>query len=255
MEGATVDLTITRSGANVVVNAVHTPVSGDPFTLNYSFNSTEENFATSDAEFHLISDYGYLDLLPVSTSITSYGWATFSSNYALDFSKATSGLEAYMITGHDGNVVTKSQVTETVPAGTGLLLKGAAGSYNIPIVGSSSTDVSTNLMVAGTGASVSAEEGKTKYVLGVNGSEKAEFQKIDGTPATVAKGKAYLVFNEVISGARALIFDPDEVTSINVVEVTEPEAGALKDGKFLENGKIVIVKNGVKYGANGQKLN
>jgi len=258
MEGATVDLTITRSGANVVVNAVHTPISGDPFTLNYSFNSAEANFATSDVEFHLVSDHGYLDLLPVTKDISSFGWATFSSDYALDFSKATTGLEAYMITGHEGNVVKKSQVTGTVPAGTGLLLKGDAGSYNIPIVGSSTTDVSANLMKAGTGAAISAEGSKTKYVLGVsdNGTagdtsdDFAEFQKITETSATVAKGKAYLQFNEVIS-ARSLYFE-DEVTGIaNVEAAAETKAN---EGKFIDNGKLVIVKNGVKYNVAGAKL-
>lgn len=186
----------------------------------------------------------------VPVTITSAGWATFSSDHALDFSSVSS-LEAYMITGHEGNVVTKSQVTGTVPAGTGLLLKGDAGSYNIPVAASSSTDVSANLMVAGTGASVSYEAGKTKYILGLNGVD-AEFQKLvdGGSSATVAKGKAYLQFNEVIS-ARSLYFE-DEVTGIaNVEAAAETKAN---EGKFIDNGKLVIVKNGVKYNVAGAKL-
>ena len=186
----------------------------------------------------------------VPVTITSAGWATFSSDHALDFSSVSS-LEAYMITGHSGNVVTKTQVTGTVPAGTGLLLKGVAGNYNIPVAASSSTDVSANLMVAGTGASVSYEAGKTKYILGLNGAD-AEFQKLvdGGSSATVAKGKAYLQFNEVIS-ARSLYFE-DEVTGIANVEAAA-KANA-KEGKFIENGKLVIVKNGVKYNVAGAKL-
>lgn len=192
------------------------------------------------------------DASNITITIGAYGWATFGSSYALDFT-GISGLEAYLVIGREGNAVTTTRVEGTVPAATGLLLKGAAGNYIVPIVANSSTDVSSNLMKAGAGTAISAVEGKTRYVLGVNAG-KAEFQKITETAATVPAGKAYLQFDEVISGARALIFDPDEVTSINVVEVTEPEAGALKDGKFLENGKIVIVKNGVKYSANGQIL-
>lgn len=85
MEGATVDMTITRSGASVTVTAVHTPVTGEDFTLEYTFSSAEENFATSDAEVHLISDYGYLDLLPyevnVSANNVAYGTASAETAY------------------------------------------------------------------------------------------------------------------------------------------------------------------------------
>ena len=187
----------------------------------------------------------------VPTAISSYGWATFSSDYALDFSKATTGLEAYMITGRDGTVVTKTQVTGTVPAGTGLLLKGGEGNYNIPIVASSSTNVSASLMKAGTGESVSAEGGKTKYVLGVSGSDEAEFQKIVSTAATVAKGKAYLQFNEEIL-ARSMRFS-DDITGVEKVEAAPTEAKA-KDGKFIEGNQLYIYKKGVKFNAAGQQV-
>jgi hypothetical protein len=196
-------------------------------------------------------DYIYIQKTGEVATIGSTGWATFSSDYALDFT-GISEFEAYMITGHDGNVVTKSQVTGTVPAGTGLLLKGGEGNYNIPIVGSSLTDVSANLMKAGTGASVSYEAGKTKYVLGVSGSDEAEFQKIvdGGSAATVAKGKAYLQFNEEIL-ARSMRFSGDITGVENVEAAAEAKA---KEGKFIENGKLVIVKNGVKFNAAGAKL-
>ena len=200
-----------------------------------------------------ISDMS-LEIVYLSTvaTIGTYGWATFSSAYALDFSKATEGLEAYMITGHEGNVVTKSQVTGTVPAGTGLLLKGAAGNYTIPVVGSSDTNVSANKLVAGTGTSISAEEGKTKYVLGVSASDKAEFQKIVSTAATVAAGKAYLQFNEVISGARALRMSFGDETAVENVKAAAETAK--KNGTYLENGKIAIYKNGVKFNVAGQQM-
>ena len=188
----------------------------------------------------------------VSAPISSYGWATFSSDYALDFSKATTGLDAFMITGHEGNVVTKTPVEGTVPAGTGLLLKGAEGSYAIPVVASSSTNVSANKLVAGTGASVSKEDNMTKYVLGVSAGNEAEFQKIDGTAATVAKGKAYLVFNGE-NLARTMSFEDEKITGVENVEAAPAEA-TLKDGKFIVDGKLVIFKKGMKFYANGARI-
>lgn len=185
----------------------------------------------------------------VATTISTYGWSTFSSDYALDFAKATEGLEAYMITGHEGNVVTLAKVTGTVPAGTGLLLKGNAGAeYSIPIVGSSDTDVSANLLKAGTGATVSAESGKTTYVLGMNGGS-AEFQKITTTAATVAKGKAYLVFNETIT-APAMVFD-GAITGISAIE----SAGIAEDGIYYNlSGQRVAQPTKGLYIVNGKKV-
>ncbi len=188
---------------------------------------------------------------PAVTSVTAtinptYEWATFSCNYALDFSTVTD-LEAYIVTGHEGTTITKQQVTGTVPAGTGLLLNGATAS--IPVAASSSTNVSSNLLKAGNGSEISAVSGKTRYVLGVEGG-KAQFQKIVSTPATVPVGKAYLEFNEVIE-SRTFGFD-DEVTAIKNIKVgTEDNIyydlnGRRvlypKKGLYIVNGKKVIVK-------------
>lgn len=69
--------------------------------------------------------------------------------------------------------------------------------------------------------------------------------------------RAYFHYTGTNSGARSVFLNFDEVdpTAINIIEATEAESGALKDGKYLIDGKIVIVKNGVKYDANGKKLN
>ena len=99
-------------------------------------------------------------------------------------------------------------------------------------------------------ADLSAVTG-TNYVVGNDG----KLHKVTGA-VTVAPFRAY--FNIAESEARNVIsmnFDGG-YTGINTIEAagTEAEEGQ-KDGKYLENGQIIIVKNGVKYGANGQKLN
>lgn len=175
----------------------------------------------------------------------TYGWATYVGGHALDFS-GVSGLKAYMVLGHEGTTITKTQVTGTVPAGTGLLLNGVTA--NIPVVASSSTDVSANLLKRGTGAGVATESGKTKYVLSHDGTA-VKFLKVSESP-TVDKGKAYLEFNEVIS-ARSLDFDGD-VTAIKNIKVGS-EDNVYYDlqgrrvlyptkGLYIVNGKKVILK-------------
>jgi|GEM_PF-6664800 len=216
---------------------------------------------TNAAHWMAIADLKLYKEAPtsVTATISEYGWATFSSDYALDFSKATEGLEAYMITGHEGNVVTKSKVEGTVPAGTGLLLKGDAGDYTIPVVASSETNVSANKLVAGTGAEVSEGGDNTRYVLGVNDNgtdsdesdDFAEFQKIGGTAATVAKGKAYLEF---VGVSLVKVFNIVDGAATGVEAPVAAEA-AVEDGIYYNlNGqqvtkdyKGIVIVNGKKF--------
>lgn len=189
----------------------------------------------------------------VSKSITAAGWATYCSPYALDLEHATGLTDAYIVTGGNAGVLAMTSVKDgTVPANTGLLLKGDEGTVTIPVVASSSTDVDANKLVGVTAATdIAANAG---YVL--MASPKLGFYK-NANAFTVGANTAYLPidFDENNTGARSAFFGFDEnVTAINAVEATETEAGALKDGKYLINNKIVLVKNGVKYGANGQFL-
>ena len=76
---------------------------------------------------------------------------------------------------------------------------------------------------------------------------------VDSEGVSMKGTRAYIKLSE--SKARELILDFDDVTAINAIEAENVKAEGLKDGKYLIGNKIVLVKNGVKYGANGQKLN
>jgi hypothetical protein len=184
----------------------------------------------------------------IPVTISEYEWATFVSSEALDFTG--SDVKAYIVLGRQGTALTKNQITGTVPANTPLLLNAAEGNYNIPVVASSTTDVSANLLKAGTDAAISAESGKTKYVLGVPAG-KAEFQKINTTAATVPTGKAYLEFSETVE-ARSLDIDEGGTTAIKNMKVgTEDNIYYDLQGRrvlyptkglYIVNGKKVIIK-------------
>lgn len=250
MDGADVVISISRASGAFNIEATITPVSGSAFSESYTF--TDNNLADNEVYVNLLCEGGHLDLLPVIANIGTYEWATFCSDYALDFSKATDGLNAYMITGHSGNAVTLDKVTGTVPAGTPLLINGAEGSYSIPIVGSSSTDVSGNLLQRGTGT-VSKADGYTRYVLSVNGGV-AEFQKIVGTPATVGTDKAYLEFAGDVTAPVLMLEFSSETTGISEVRGTQNMASGTifnisgqrvskaSKGLYIVNGKKVAIK-------------
>ena len=182
-----------------------------------------------------------------TATIGSTGWATFVTPAALDFT-GISDLKAYIVTGHTGTAIDVTQMTGTVPANTPLLLEGVT--TEVPVVASSSTDVSANLLKAG-GASVGPEDGKTKYALSVEGG-KAAFKKIVAA-TTIPTGKAYLEFAEEIA-APSLSFDFSGTTGINAVNGSELKvnceyynlagqrvANPIK-GLYIVNGKKYMVK-------------
>lgn len=212
---------------------------------------------TSDLTVNLAANYSWLEVLSVEntavgTTINSTGWTTFSSDYALDFSSVPATLKAYMITDHSGDVVTTSKVTGTVPAGTGLLLNGTAStSYSIPTVASSDTNVDDNLLVAGQGTLVTGGDDMTFVLAKSKTGDQAMFKKLDGTGATIAKGKAYLKFKSAVS-APALYFDFGDVTGISKTEaaVEAVEAGTfynLAGQRVAQPAKGLYIVNGKKY--------
>ena len=185
-------------------------------------------------------------------AISAAGWATYCSPYALDLEHATGLTDAYIVTGGKDGVLKKTSVKGgTVPANTGLLLKGDEGTATIPVVASSSTDVSANKLVG-----VTAETNipaNTGWVLMGSPSPLGFYQNTNAF--TVGANTAYLPSNFDVSGARDFFRLEDDFTGINAIEAAEAKAEGLKDGKYLIGNKVVLVKNGVKYGTNGQKLN
>ena len=74
-----------------------------------------------------------------------------------------------------------------------------------------------------------------------------------GDAFTSAAHKVWL-FVAKNSDARSFISMSDEgETGISSPVVTSPAEEGLRDGKYLENGGIVVVKDGVKYNVNGQR--
>ena len=190
------------------------------------------------------------DCIPVT--ITSAGAASFSSKYALDFSKV-SELTAYKATSKSDSYVHLDEV-EQVPAGAGVIVKGAEGLYSVPVVTGDVAELEGNLLV-GTGENTftvtSAEYGKVfKYVktnAGVVGFQKAK----EGW--TCQAGHAYLMLSEVQAREFIGIFGEDISTGINSIDngqlTMDNDAPAynLAGQKVGKGYKGIVVKNGKKY--------
>ena len=183
--------------------------------------------------------------LPISATITSdAGYATYYTPYALDFSEVEN-LKAYTAK-VSGNKVTLTQV-DNVPAETGVILKGDADTYNIPVIASSAT-AKGDLKGSASAVTESETDGNAIYVLN-KVDENVGFYKLDGT---LDAGKAYLDI-PAVSGARMLTFVIEgETTAIANVKSVAADNGcynlngqrvaAPQKGLYIVNGKKVIVK-------------
>ena len=192
----------------------------------------------------------------VDLEMTSNEISTFCCPYDLDFSDV-SGLRAYIVSGFSpstGTLVLTS-VTE-VPAGTGLLLRGAEGSYEVPYT---TTDMYYSNLLTGvtTATEISPTDGdETNFIL-ADGAHGINFYTLSEA-GELAAGKAYLHLPTSTLSALSrvkgftLVFD-DETTGIDVVSDIEDGYNAYYDlqgrcvsnpskGIYIINGKKVFIK-------------
>ena len=126
-----------------------------------------------------------------TVAIGSTGMATYCSTSDLDFSDVE-GLKAYIGAGFNRTTgkLTMLEVTD-VPAGTGLIVKGNAGTYEVPVKASAS--VYANLLEGVTTATNISKtaDGYTNYILG-NGANGVGFYLVSSAGGSLSAGKAYL---------------------------------------------------------------
>ena len=176
----------------------------------------------------------------VKTLTAEYG--TYYSDSALDFSEA--GLTAYIATACDGKTVTLKEV-ESVPANTGVLLKGDAKTYEIPVA-TETDDVKGNLFE---GVTTATEIAAPIYVLYKDNDDIGFYQTT--ATFTVGANTAYLPASAVAGGDSKLRFVVEgEATAISGIATEKAENGATYNvaGQLVnDNYKGIVIKNGKKY--------
>jgi hypothetical protein len=236
-----------------------TNVTKDEFVSIANSNSTFVVSSDGNATFTPTKS-GYIysvtvyTLRPVSVSkaITDAGWATYCSPYALDFSSYIENLEkAYIVTDGSEGVLTLEEITTTVPANTGILLKGKKGEVIIPVAASGALDTENNKLKGVTEEStLDANEG---YVL-MNENGVVGFYQ-NSKPFTLGANTAYLPvgFDGVEAPAFYSLFDSN-VTGISATLVnSEKENGEIYNlagqrvaaptkGLYIVNGKKMVLK-------------
>jgi hypothetical protein len=177
----------------------------------------------------------------ISVTIPSSGIATLASALSLDFT-GVEGLTAYTINSVENDKAQCISISK-VPANTGIILQGTAGkTYSIPVYASGESPAEGLLEPC---VKATPVEANVAYIL-----KDGEFHLVTAE-STVPAGKAYLPA-KFVTGAKAISLSFGGITGISKAEA---ETKATAVGKFVKNGKLVIVKDGNEFNANGQKLN
>ena len=178
-----------------------------------------------------------------SKTLNSSGYATHCSQNALDFTNAE-GVTAWAITGVNGENITFSQITGKVPAGTGMLLKGAANASVTMTSAAGAVAALNGNLLEGTLVSKTITAGQ---YYGLSGNTF-----VPVLAGTVPAGKALLPVSAVTTGSR-LTFVFEDATGIATIEngmltndryynLSGQRVDSPKKGLYIVNGKKVVVK-------------
>jgi len=241
-----------------------------PRTMNNSFSrygtlhvlsgckAIYSSYSYSWHNFKIVDDAS--ETLPETIKIGTSGYATYCSEYNLDFTNVD-GIKAYIASSFDPKTgaLTTTRVYN-VPAGEGMLLKGTAGeSYDIPTT--DDVNIVMNLFKGTTAAFTlyPTDNGKTNFVFTKGTSGKYGFYRFTGS-VSMPSNKAWLqIPSTALSNNTkgfSLIEEDEEVTGISDINIKDDSAdnSATFDlqgrrlvnrpahGLYIKNGKMVVVK-------------
>jgi hypothetical protein len=185
-------------------------------------------------------------------------WATFCAPFDVAIPDGVTAYTCASVT--DGKLDMVEVTTGAISANTPVILNAESGLPSTTFYGKKIANATDDLIAGGLlrgNVSASAKDityTGNEYLLQMQ-NEKAGFYKMSNSKTyKVGYNRCYLVMDSK-QGAREVFFFEDDATAISTLEAAKVEVGALKDGKYLIGNKVVLVKNGVKYSANGQKLN
>lgn len=232
-----------------------------PFVFNETFNNFNAELLVPTKSMGIYkttspwSNFSTIKELPAHEIVMNNNISTYCYDYDLCLTNVK-GLKAYIASEYD-DVNEKVRMTRVyeVPATTGVILTGEAGSYSVPYATSKLDADFTNLLKGVTTATIIAptSDGFLNYIL-ANGTKGIGFYPV-GLSGTLAAGKAYLQLPESVSAAKSISMLFDETTGIqDNLELTNKESSNTvydimgrkvmnpTKGLYIKNGKKVIIK-------------
>jgi hypothetical protein len=164
------------------------------------------------------------------------------STLCLPAAATLEGATAYSVASVEANTIILNEVGTELTAGVPYIIKPAAVGDVVATFGGLTVDAPVNNSLVGTfDGGVSLTAATNAYVLSEN-----QFHLIAGTAtATVGMYRAYLQLPDTPAPALRIIEAQNGATAIQDVEANETAH------KFIQNGKLFILKNGITYDATG----
>lgn len=212
-------------------------------------SGVEELNLTTRAGIHMSKITVYFNRNSEQISINKYGYASFSSVYALDFTG--SGITAYVMTGADGTTATLNEV-DKVPGNTGLLLKAEQGTYNVPLAESASA-IEDNILIST--ATAAHKSNGDCYTLGIKDNVIGFYGVASGkvipakrsyfTSATGAKG--FTLTDETATGILSASLSSDSSVPSVRLSSNDEHVFNLFGQPVAPSFKGLVIYKGKKY--------
>ncbi len=256
--GYTVIVTTNETGTGTLTLQIgsETPVSiesGSNTAYYATTSSTSVKFTLTNSSSNAGNIASIAIVPPVSVTVSDAGYATFASDYALDFTG--SSIKAYIAKGKaDHSGVTFEQINK-VPANTGVLLYCDGGATeDIPVFAGAADATTGNVFVRGEGDAVASVDANLhNYILNKVGGVVG-FYKAAGK--TVATNRAYIQIDESTAyNIKEFIclpgYDEDGADGIGAVR----GEGAVADAPVFDlQGRRVQNPDKGLYIVNGKKV-
>lgn len=193
---------------------------------------------------------------PIEVEISSVGYSTLY--YGELNLTIPENVEVYTATVNDRKIEMNKADAAVIPAGTGVIIKAAAGTYQFAVSSDEpeSTTAFDNNDLKGTDETTTiSEEGYKYYVLSVKGGKKIGFYYAVDGGASVENGahKAYLAVP--VSEANAAGFEIETANGIEDMQLTRTangeaytisgvrmKSGNLPKGLYIIDGKKTVIK-------------
>lgn len=189
-------------------------------------------------------------------TISSVGYATlYYSDKAFEI---PSGVTATIVTSVEGGKITFEELSEVIPAGTGVVLKGNEGTYNFAIATTQANAPENNLL-KGSDEAATTTGGDLYYMLSLNansdeGSVGFYWGDAEGGAFENGAHKAYLAVANSTDAKSFYLFE-ENTTGIDAVQGARLNAQDMeiynlngqrvmnaRKGIYIVNGRKVVVK-------------
>ena len=232
------------------------PEDADPEQIIWSDGTDSKK--TADLNFvdkAIYNASGRISYAVTPTNADNGHYATFFAPYDTKLPSGVTASKGVL----EGNMLNLSDFnSDVIPANTPVVLTASAsGEFTIhATLETPGTAASESNSLSGKAtetliSNMSAEIGTgTLMVLGVSAANRAGFYALQNAVTTVRANRAYLIIPGGTSAPSAIRIVDEENNATNIEELEASETAV----KFIENGKLLIKKNGIVYDMTGRMV-